>query len=105
MDSYFGGTDFIGQEVVYFEGEPCWAMNYYGYILLPNLIQAAEAGHIIKVSLSALYKEERFLGGFEYAVDDSIYTDTNEGMYLVLLEKNGLPGRGKKDTNWSIMGD
>lgn len=23
MDSYFGGTDFIGQEVVYFEGTPC----------------------------------------------------------------------------------
>ena len=33
LDSYFGGTDFIGQEVVYFEGQPTWAMNYYGYIV------------------------------------------------------------------------
>ncbi|MCL4877446.1 MAG: hypothetical protein KJ064_12370 [Anaerolineae bacterium] len=96
MDSYFGGTEFIGQEVVYFEGEPCWAMNYYGYILLPNLIQAAEAGHIIKVSLSALYKEGRFLGGFEYAVDDSIYTDTNEGNVSRFTGKEWITRQGKK---------
>lgn len=30
LDSYFGGTDFIGQEVVYENDEPVWAMNYYG---------------------------------------------------------------------------
>jgi Domain of unknown function (DUF5680) len=31
-DSYFGGTDFIGQETVWFKGEPVWSMIYYGYI-------------------------------------------------------------------------
>lgn len=27
-DSYFGGTDFLGQETVWLAGEPAWAMNY-----------------------------------------------------------------------------
>jgi hypothetical protein len=79
MDSYFGGTDFIGQEVVYFESQPVWAMNYYGYILRDDLITAAEAGHIIKMSLSQLYREGRFLGGWQYRVEEDVYTDTNEG--------------------------
>ena len=30
-DSYFGGTDFLGQETVWFRAEPVWAENYYGY--------------------------------------------------------------------------
>jgi hypothetical protein len=51
-DSYFGGTDFIGQEVVWHEGEPVWAMNYYGYILRPDLIDGARAGATIKAASS-----------------------------------------------------
>lgn len=38
LDSHFGGADFIGQEVVFFEGRPVWAMNYYGRLLEPALI-------------------------------------------------------------------
>ncbi len=52
LDSYFGGSDFIGEEVVYFMGQPVWAMNYYGRILRPEMITAAEAGQIIQASLS-----------------------------------------------------
>ena len=64
-DSYFGGSDFIGEEVVYFEGKPVWAMNYYGRILRADLITAAQAGGMIKASLSRMYTEGRFLGGFQ----------------------------------------
>src|SRR5262245_52784991 len=45
-DSYFGGSDFIGEEVVYLEGRPVWAMNYYGRILRDDLITAAQAGQM-----------------------------------------------------------
>jgi hypothetical protein len=79
LDSYFGGTDFIGEEVVYYQGEPVWAMNYYGHILEPTLITAAEAGQIIQTSLSKMYEEERFLGGFEHSIGNNTYFDTNEG--------------------------
>lgn len=78
-DSYFGGTDFIGQEVVYNRDEPIWAMNYYGRILEPEKITAAEAGQIIKQSLSKLYEAGRFLGGFTHTVGAFHYTDTSKG--------------------------
>ena len=60
LDSYFGGTDFIGEEVVYFDEKPVWAMNYYGRILRDDLLVAAQAGQMIKASLSRMYKEDRF---------------------------------------------
>lgn len=78
-DSYFGGADFIGEEVVYFGDQPVWAMNYYGRILRDDLITGAEAGHMIKASLSRMYKEDRFLGGFEYSENDLTYEDSSEG--------------------------
>ena len=79
LDTYFGGADFIGQEAVWFEGKPVWAMNYYGRILEPSLITAAEAGQMIQKSLSALYQEGRFLGGFQHTLGQDTYVDTNEG--------------------------
>lgn len=79
IDSYFGGADFLGQEIVRFQGEPVWAMNYYGRILHPTRITAAETGHIIKTSLSLLYAEGRFLGGFQCETPMGTYIDTNEG--------------------------
>jgi hypothetical protein len=79
LDSYFGDASFMGQEVVYCEGIPVWAMNYYGRILEPAMIEAAEAGQIIQASLSQMYGEGRFLGGFEYRTEGGTYVDTSEG--------------------------
>jgi len=79
LDSYFGGSDFIGEEVVYFAGQPVWAMNYYGRIIQNDLLTAAQAGDMIKTSLSNLYKQGRFLGGFEYTENDLTYLDASEG--------------------------
>ena len=78
-DSYFGGSDFIGEEVVYFAGKPVWAMNYYGRILRADLITAAQAGQMIKASLSRMYREGRFLGGFKYTDQDLTYIDASNG--------------------------
>ena len=79
VDSYFGGTDFIGQEVVYQRGSPVWAMNYYGRILEPDLLNAADAGRVVQKSLSELYRGGRFLGGITVDVEDMRYVDTNDG--------------------------
>lgn len=78
-DSYFGGKDFLGQEIVYYDGAPVWGMNYYGRILEPALITPAEAGQMIKRSLSAMYGEGRFLGGWRYAAGELHYQDHSEG--------------------------
>jgi len=79
LDSYFGGTDFIGEEAVWYAGEPVWAMNYYGYILRSELITPAQAGTMIKASLAHMYAENRFLGGFQYSQDGFTYFDTSRG--------------------------
>ncbi len=78
-DSYFGGTDFHGQEVVWHRGEPVWAMSYYGYVLRPDLIDAPRAGLTIKAALSAMYAEGRFLGGFEWHGPHGLYRDSSTG--------------------------
>ncbi|MBK1794343.1 hypothetical protein JHL21_07490 [Devosia sp. WQ 349] len=79
LDSYFGGTDFLGQEVLWHRNEPIWAMNYYGYIKRPDLIDAGQAGAIIQDSLSALYRKGRFLGGFVWLSGGCTYQDRNDG--------------------------
>ena len=79
LDSYFGGTNFIGEEVVYLDERPVWAMNYYGYILRNDLLTATQSGQMIKASLSRMYMEGRFLGGFEHTESDLTYVDTSEG--------------------------
>ena len=78
-DSYVGDSDFMGEEIVYYQRQVVWGMNYFGYILQPDRISSAQAGHVIKASLTRLYQEGRFLGGFEHIVDDLRYVDTNEG--------------------------
>ncbi|MGW4892979.1 DUF5680 domain-containing protein [Kitasatospora sp. NPDC004240] len=77
-DSYFGGTDFLGQESVHVGGRPVWGMNYYGY-LLTGSITAFTAGETIKAALSAMYGEGRFLGGFRYEVGGLVYVDESVG--------------------------
>jgi hypothetical protein len=80
LDSYFGGTDFAGQEVVWVGEEPVWAMNYFGRILEPVLIDATSAGNVIKAALQYMYVEEnRFLGGMDFDHALGRYHDRNIG--------------------------
>ncbi len=95
LDSYFGGRDFIGEEVVYYQGKPAWAMNYYGSILRADLITPAQAGEVIKASLSRMYSEGRFLGSFEYRHEGFIYFDTNEGSVTSLRGREFISIRGE----------
>jgi Domain of unknown function (DUF5680) len=78
-DSYFGGTDFLGQEAVWLKGEPVWAMSYYGYILRPDLIDGERAGETIKAALTAMYTQGRFLGDFDWEGPHGRYVDRSEG--------------------------
>jgi len=95
LDSYFGGTDFIGEEAVWHSGEPVWAMNYFGYILRPELITPAQAGQMIKASLSRMYTEHRFLGGYQHNQGVFTYFDTSTGEFerfsgCEWIERDGL---------------
>ena len=78
-DSYVGSADFLGQEVVYLDGRARWSMGYYGYLVRPDLIDAATAGRVVMTALSGLYREGRFLGGWQAAVEGFDYVDTSHG--------------------------
>jgi hypothetical protein len=94
-DSYLGESDFIGEEIIYYQGQVAWGMNYFGVILQPDRISSAQAGHVIKVSLTRLYQEGRFLGGFEYTVDGLRYIDTNEGDFRLFHGKEWIEHEGQ----------
>lgn len=94
-DSYLGESDFIGEEIVYYQRQVVWGMNYFGVILQPDRISSAQAGHVIKVSLTHLYQENRFLGGFAYTVDDLHYADTNEGDFQLFHGKEWIEREGQ----------
>ena len=78
-DSYLGENDFMGEEIVYHKGSVVWGMNYFGRIIEPQKITSAQAGDVIKQSLTQMYKTGRFLGGFIYTVNEFTYKDMNDG--------------------------
>ena len=54
-------------------------MNYYGFIIRPDLIDGERAGSTIKAALSTMYRAGRFLGGFEWTGEYGTYIDRSEG--------------------------
>jgi hypothetical protein len=104
-DSYFGGTDFLGQETVWLRDEPVWAMNYYGYILRPDLIDAGRAGATIKAALSVMYAEGRFLGGFEWRAHTASIATAPLVMQRISMDAKRLKLAGSRPTRWTISAD
>jgi hypothetical protein len=94
LDSYFGGRDFIGEETVYFKEKPVWVMNYYGRILRSELITPAQAGQVIKASLSQMYLQGRFLGGFTHKYEGFTYSDDSKGEMTSFLGKESISREG-----------
>ena len=96
LDSYYGGTDFIGQEVVVHENIPVWAMNYYGRIVEPSIYDAEKAGNVVIESLSQLYETGTFLGNNSCHTEWGTYTDTNEGSVSCFSGYEWIDFREKK---------
>lgn len=57
LDTYFGGEKFIGEEVLYVENNPYWAMNYMGRVLDNNF-----SGDFLKQALMAVNTSNPFRG-------------------------------------------
>ncbi len=95
LDSYYGGADFIGEEVVYYKGVAVWAQNYYGKLLAPELISAAGVGKMLKASLSKMYREGRFLGGYIHSEGNLTYFDTSEGDFQSFTGKEWITLNGE----------
>ncbi len=66
-DTYFGGTKFIGEEIVYIDNETYWGMNYYG------------------VTIDETYEEE--------AMDNAL----RPALMMVGVDENVIPVRGPSE--------
>ena len=78
-DTYFGGTKFIGEEVVYCDdNKPVWGMNYYGVtldeslgeetmdnVLRPDLMKVGEDKNIIPVRGIAKFENNGYTYTFK----------------------------------------
>ena len=100
-DSYLGENDFIGEEAVYHKGKIVWAMNYFGRILMPDRITSAQAGAMIKASLTRMYGEGRFLGGFVHSEGDLTYVDSSEGDIVFFTGREHI--RRDKDVVYELV--
>jgi hypothetical protein len=78
-DTYFGGRDFIGGEVVYKEGKPIWGSNYYGYIFENTAEPEAVYGFLRRALMQEYESPLPLRGPHEYNEADWTYRFTASG--------------------------
>lgn len=81
QDSFVGISDFCGHESVCFKNEPVWSQAYYGHIVRADIFDGQQTVEILRAALSAMYREGRFLGPFEFQHGQYQYRDTNQGNF------------------------
>ena len=76
-DTYFGGSRFMGEEVVYSQSEsPIWGMNYYG-VTLDEILSEEAIDKALRPALMLVGKDDSIIpvrGPREYKNDDYTYT-------------------------------
>jgi hypothetical protein len=78
-DTYFGSRDFIGSEVVYKDGKPVWAMNYYGFIIKSEA-STKDTYSILRSALRQEYSDViPVRGPREYEEGENKYRNKAEG--------------------------
>jgi len=88
-DTYFGGTNFIGEEVVYENEKPFWAMNYYGitidnelsekaidFALRPALMKVGEDFLVLPLRGPSIFENN----GFKYTFESNGTIDSFSGI-------------------------
>ena len=91
-DTYLGGERFAGQEALWKDGVPFWAMNYCGRVLSAD--PGGFSGDFLKAALAAVPREAPFRGPETYRDGPFAYFCRVEGdaewfMGRERIEKNG----------------
>lgn len=74
IDSYVGGEAFAGEEVVWKDGAPVWAMNYCGRVLGEGF-----DGDFLKQALLRVPENAPFRGPIEYQQGAYLYCNAASG--------------------------
>jgi hypothetical protein len=76
IDTYLGGLNFAGEEALWRDGIPFWAMNYIGRVIAEGF-----SGDFLKEALSLVPLEYPFRGPLQYSNGDYIYICSIKGEF------------------------
>ena len=84
-DTYFGGTNFMGEEVVYEENDtPIWGMNYYGVTLDQTLSDETIPVRGPKEYVNGEYKYSfKVVGDLEYFEGEETIYKADKKVYVL----------------------
>lgn len=74
IDTYLGGPQFAGEEAVWKDGTPLWAMNYCGRVKGPGF-----SGDFLKQALLRVPEDMPYRGPAEYREGSLLYRRESEG--------------------------
>lgn len=80
-DTYFGGVKFMGEEVVYYNENILWGMNYYGVTLDSSLTEEV-MDKVLRVALMKVGEDKDIIpvrGPKEFVNEDYPYTFNVDG--------------------------
>lgn len=78
-DRYFGRSDFLGEEVVWRNGKVVWAMNYFGAILVVDLLSPGQVFHFLKKALIRVTEKQPFRGPSKFTDGRLVYSAKTKG--------------------------
>lgn len=94
-DRYYGSNPFIGQEVVFYEEKPIWAMNYAGRCL-DNNVSSKETYGFLKECLKNVDIKSPFRGPKKYKLDNLVYKNKSKGSIDNFFGEEAIYVKNKK---------
>ncbi|MCI2430609.1 DUF5680 domain-containing protein [Candidatus Acetothermia bacterium] len=77
-DIYFGSAFFVGQETVYYDAAPIWAMGYAGGIT-STAVPTAQVYEFLRAALRQVTAERPYRGPNVFRERDYVYINETEG--------------------------
>ncbi|MEK7118371.1 MAG: DUF5680 domain-containing protein [Patescibacteria group bacterium] len=78
-DTYFGGRDFIGEEIVYENQKPVWGANYFGFVLDKNVSEKDIYDFLRKALMQEYNNAIPVRGPGNYVEEDKTYRFAADG--------------------------
>jgi len=78
QDIYFGYNPFVGEEIIFYQQNPVWGMNYYGQVITKN-IPAKDIYSFLKKALRKPNLASPYRGPDVYKSGDLKYVNKAEG--------------------------
>jgi len=77
-DRYYGFNPFVGEEIVWKNGNIIWSMNYYGKIV-SDVVSAKKIYEFLKIAMRQVKEDRPFRGPDYFKSDYFEYVDKSSG--------------------------